>query len=135
MLFNEKEPSEDLQSLGWHLKQHLDGLPTYAEKLAYVFDQEKVPYQDRRARALQLKQYLDELPTYAQRLACWVDTFGLTIDNLNTVFDYGNDTEFSVLYTPKLDEELSGLATFDWRRFLDTFGDKSEGTHEKKTCI
>ena len=28
-----------------------------------------------------------------------------------------------------------GLATFDWRRFLGTFGDKPEGTHEEKACI
>ena len=28
-----------------------------------------------------------------------------------------------------------GLATFDWRRFLGTFGGKPESTHEKKACI
>ena len=28
-----------------------------------------------------------------------------------------------------------GLATFDWRRFLGTFGNKPKSTHEKKTCI
>ncbi len=32
-------------------------------------------------------------------------------------------------------QQVDGLATFDWRRFLGTFGGKSESTHEKKTCI
>jgi hypothetical protein len=29
----------------------------------------------------------------------------------------------------------TGLATFDWRRILGTFGDKPKSTHEEKTFI
>ena len=29
----------------------------------------------------------------------------------------------------------SELATFDWRQFLDTFGNKPKSTHEEKTCV
>ena len=51
------------------------------------------------------------------------------------------DVEFDTLFNSDLQKPLSlselqtGLATFDWRRFLGTFGNNPKSTHEKKTCI
>lgn len=36
---------------------------------------------------------------------------------------------------PGFTTNSSGLATFDWRQILGTFGKKSKSIHEQKTCI
>ena len=47
-----------------------------------------------------------------------------------------SNPKYEPIYVHEGDDfKVFGLATFDWRRFLGTFGNKSKSTHEKKTCI